>query len=225
MAAAKKIKEYIDRSMRKIKHRKGYGVHSPFAFDIITQVIEEKLPYYAYKRMQRTYGKQAPMAFKVACLILRLANRFHVRRSLEVGCDGGYTLLPLLLVDHNNMITSVASPEIETQATERLAWTNEHMKQLTFAHSCDEVTEAPDFMMINDIPAGMTEEAFAQWIMDHTHEKTVLLVRYIQPRHRLERVWDMLCDNEDLNITMDLYDYGLAIRRPRFFKQHYTVSF
>jgi hypothetical protein len=24
---------------------------------------------------------------------------------------------------------------------------------------------------------------------------------------------------------MDLYDYGLAIRKPRFFKQHYVVAF
>jgi hypothetical protein len=41
----------------------------------------------------------------------------------------------------------------------------------------------------------------------------------------MEQVWDQLCDREDVEITMDLYDYGLAIRKPRFFKQHYVVAF
>lgn len=225
MVAAKKIKEYIDRNMRKIKHRKGYGVHSPFAFDVITQVIEEKLPYYAYQRMQRTYPKQGPVALKVACLLFRLANRFHARRSLEIGCDGGYSLLPLLLVDHGNQVVSLANETAEAQARERLSWTAEHMQQLSFVRSLDEVSDAPDLLVVNDLPQGMDEIAFAQWITEHTHENTVILIRYIQLKHKLEKVWDYLCDEECMNITMDLYDYGLAIRRPRFFKQHYIVSF
>ena len=34
--------------LRRIRHRKGYGVHSPFAFDFIKQVLEEHDAYYAY---------------------------------------------------------------------------------------------------------------------------------------------------------------------------------
>ena len=41
------VKQFCQRKIRKIRHRKGYGVHSPFAYGLITKVIEEKSGYYA----------------------------------------------------------------------------------------------------------------------------------------------------------------------------------
>ena len=32
----------------RFRHRCGYGVHSPFAFNLITHVIYETTPYYKY---------------------------------------------------------------------------------------------------------------------------------------------------------------------------------
>lgn len=37
--------------LRRIRHRNGYGVHSPFAFCFIKQVLEEHDAYYAYIEM------------------------------------------------------------------------------------------------------------------------------------------------------------------------------
>ena len=55
--------------------------------------------------------------------------------------------------------------------------------------------------------------------------KTLPFVRGIQDGRPNEIFWDQLCDRDDVSITMDLFDYGLAILKPRFFKQHYVVSF
>ena len=33
---------------RSIRYRKGFGVHSPFVFNLITKVIEEKCSYYSF---------------------------------------------------------------------------------------------------------------------------------------------------------------------------------
>ena len=34
------------------RHRKGHGVHSPFVFDLITNVVEENNPYYCYDNIE-----------------------------------------------------------------------------------------------------------------------------------------------------------------------------
>ena len=37
----------------RIRKRKGYGVHSPFAFDLVTNVLYNKEKYYAYEEIDR----------------------------------------------------------------------------------------------------------------------------------------------------------------------------
>ncbi len=240
VASKKKIKDYLKQSMRKLKHRKGYGVHSPFAYSIITEVIEEKLPYYAYRRMQRTFDKQAPIPFKVACLLLRLANRFGCRNVAEVGCDGGYSILPLILTDSRLHVSTLADAATANSTADRLAWLPNRMQQVTFHDNVDQFcNETPfDFIVINSNPfepldaqrltpeqRQAASEQLVQWVMANATDHTLIFVHGIQPRHRLENFWDLLCDRDDVTITMDLYDYGLAILKPRFFKQHYIVSF
>ena len=46
------IKEYI-KFYFTAKHHKGHGVHSPFVFSLIEDVLNEKHPYYAFKDIER----------------------------------------------------------------------------------------------------------------------------------------------------------------------------
>ena len=43
--------------LSRFRHRCGYGVHSPFAFSLITDVIYEKMPYYAYSSLKEEQKK------------------------------------------------------------------------------------------------------------------------------------------------------------------------
>lgn len=235
----KKLNDYIKKSVRKLKHRKGYGVHSPFAYAIITEVIEEKLPYYAYRRMQRSYDKQSPISHKVACLLLRLANRFKCRKAAELGCDGGYSILPLLLTDSRLMAYTHGSSVTRTRIETLISWLPQRLANVSVSPSLEEMGEqgAFDMILVNDNPflqgidrptpeqQSAASAQLVEWVMAHTQENTLIFVKGIQPKHRQELFWDLLCDRDDVSITMDLYDYGLAILKPRFFKQHYVVAF
>lgn len=227
MTPKKKIKDYINKSVRRLKHRKGYGVHSPFAFSVITDVIEERLPYYAYQVMNRVYLKNSPITSKVAFLLFRLANRFRSRKILELNCDGGYTLLPFVLVDSRNEIISIGEEFEQKSAINRLAWLDKRANQVSYLRNAAEIDEdyKADFIVLTSFPKGFTEESLFSFIKSHMHENTVVFVKGIQDKRPFENFWDSLCDDEEIAITMDLYDYGLAIRKPRFFKQHYIVSF
>lgn len=85
--------------LARFRHRKGYGVHSPFAFRFITDVIYEHQPYYAYKELdaQLPFSKRFRQR-KGLHLLLRLANHLQPqtivlpkdawceKRYLQSGC-------------------------------------------------------------------------------------------------------------------------------------------
>lgn len=224
----KPLKDYIKKSVRKIKYRKGFGVHSPFAFSLITEVIEEKTPYYAYSVLQKLYNQKTVIPYKLSTLLLRLSNRFHARNILEIGSDGGQSALPIILTDSRNKIYSLADELSEQKAKEHLSVLPEdRQNQITMVKDILEVPEdfVADMVLLSYVPDGYDRNQLFEYLNTHTHENTVFFINGIRPKQKMEEIWDLFCDDDNIQITMDMFDYGLAIRRPRFFKQHYIVSF
>ena len=67
--------------LKRFRHRRGYGVHSPFAFDFLTFVVYERGEYYAYRDLT---GRHPVSVFQrnghlVKCrkFLFRLANYVH----------------------------------------------------------------------------------------------------------------------------------------------------
>ena len=59
--------------LKRFRHRKGYGVHSPFAFSFITRVLYEKGEYYNYSLFKRL-PKDKIESDKILKLLFRLVN-------------------------------------------------------------------------------------------------------------------------------------------------------
>ena len=69
--------------LARFRQRRGYGVHSPFAFRFITDVVYERHPYYAYRELdQRLPFSMRLRQRKGLHLMLRLAN--HVQPDIIV---------------------------------------------------------------------------------------------------------------------------------------------
>ena len=109
---------------RGIRYRKGFGVHSPFVYNLITKVIEERCPYYCFddielvrkqllfcnatltlpertrnrKVCRRTVGQvvaHEAIKPKHGALLFRLANYFKSKQILQLGCSVGIPTLYL----------------------------------------------------------------------------------------------------------------------------------
>lgn len=64
--------------LRRFRHRCGYGVHSPFAFSLITEVIYERGAFYEYKRLdQMLLWWQKFRVRRYLHLLFRLSNYSH----------------------------------------------------------------------------------------------------------------------------------------------------
>ena len=109
---------------RGIRYRRGYGVHSPFVFNLITKVIEERCSYYSFydielirkqllfrddviaypdrqqkgKLCRRTVGEiveREAIKPKHGALLFRLTNYFKSRNILQLGSSMGLSTLYL----------------------------------------------------------------------------------------------------------------------------------
>ncbi len=77
--------------LRRLPHRRGFGVHSPFAYDFLTQVVYAPGRYYGYKRLDAQFSRKERLlkARRVAVdrLLFRLANRWQPKSIVAVGAS------------------------------------------------------------------------------------------------------------------------------------------
>ena len=71
------ITEYLKR----IGKARGFGIQSPWAYRVVTEVIGEKMPYYCYEDIDRVYKKRSERKFRK--LVFRIRN-FVYPHNVEI---------------------------------------------------------------------------------------------------------------------------------------------
>ena len=194
--------------LSRFRYRCGYGVHSPFAFSLITDVIYEKMPYYAYaslekeqKRLVRERGYSRGSQ-KVNRFLFRLVNKVHPATIVEVGRP------------------SVASLYLQSAKPSA---------EYLFASDLSELfldTDVPvDFLYLNDYRNPELLEKVFDICVRRTTLKSVFVVHGICYSKEMKALWKRLQEDERVGITFDLYDLGLLFFDKTKIKQHYIVNF
>lgn len=194
--------------LSRFRYRCGYGVHSPFAFSLITDVIYEKMPYYAYaslekeqKRLVRERG-YSRSSQKVNRFLFRLVNKVQPATIVEVGRP------------------SVASLYLQSAKPSA---------EYLFASDLSELfldTDVPvDFLYLNDYRNPELLEKVFDICVRRTTLKSVFVVHGICYSKEMKALWKRLQEDERVGITFDLYDLGLLFFDKTKIKQHYIVNF
>lgn len=196
--------------LSRIRHRCGYGVHSPFAFELITCLIYEKTPYYAYKELEaeekkqkRNHGKGwKSESGKVKRLLFRLVNRVQPGTIVDFG------------------IPSSSSLYLQS---------GKAVVNYTFASELSELfleADVPvDFLYIHHYRnPSLVEEVFRICAARST-QQTVFVINGIYYSKEMKRLWKRLKTDERVGITFDLYDVGILFFDKTKIKQHYIVNF
>jgi len=126
--------QYI-RYLARAKHRKGFGVHSPFVFKLIGEVIEERIPYYKYGLIEQvrqlllktpktvyvendgtgksgeqkiaTIVKKSSLSKTYAQVLFRLVNFYKAQDILELGSSFGLTTMYLAAPDSRSKVVAI----------------------------------------------------------------------------------------------------------------------
>ena len=158
----------LNRLYRTIFFRGGYGVHSPFVFDLIRTVIEERKHYYCYEQLHSvrlqllnrsgkvTYYHRACTIDKILrkyCftereyrLLFRLANRFHPKTIYVAGSDFGLT--PLYLTAYaKDSVCVVIEPELSIAAIANEYLTKYALASVDLRNNITDIPDQLDFVV------------------------------------------------------------------------------
>ena len=195
---------------RRFRYRCGYGVHSPSDFFLITSVIYEGLPYYAYKTLKETpLLKSLPhYREKVNRLLFRLVNFYHPTLLVEVGEGNGDSFRYMCAARPS--MKSVGLKGLDKEET--LCLLNKELLQ----------EKSLDFLHIGFTPYYM--EAF-EAACSYLHEGSCVVIGDIYASEERKEWWRRLTEDERVRISFDLYDVGILLFEGKRFKQNYKVNF
>ena len=219
---------------RSIRYRKGFGVHSPFVFNLITKVIEEKCSYYSFydiellrkqllfregeitypdrqnkgKRKTRSISeivKRESIRPKHGALLFRLTNYFKSKNILQIGTTMG--LSTLYLTSYATGLKCIALENVPEFATiARQAFAKEGRNPV-------------------DLRIGNYKDLLFNECMKYAHNDTVFVFEGIKASRKMRELWEEICACPEVTVTLDLYSLGIILFNKKLHKRDYIVYF
>lgn len=194
----------------RFRHRCGYGVHSPFAFNLITHVIYETTPYYKYKELAAGEKRLAPQkdrtwnyeSLKVKRLLFRLVNYAQPRTIVDAGIPAASSLYLKAGKEGADYISASDLSEL-------------------FLESGMPV----DFLYLHDYRCPEFVEEVLRVCMGRATGTSVFVIEGIRYTSQMRAVWKRISRHEKAGITFDLYDLGIIFFDKTKLKQDYIVNF
>lgn len=202
------VLDFVSRCARwvcRFRHRCGYGVHSPYAFALITGVIYERGEYYAYAplRRLRTEG-DGGLRERDDRLMLRVANASEARRAVVWGRHTATTLRYL--------------------AAGRTACAFLHVADGGFGALQAFLADGEGIgLLYVDDPGEWPRVCDA--CLPHAADGALFVVRGIRRDRASLRAWRRLQADGRVRQTFDLHDFGLACLERRLNKENYIVNY
>lgn len=238
------LKKYYIKGLRRLRHRRGHGVHSPFAFNLITTVIEESFMYYSYNEIEKIRQKdlrgilsaadrkrRKSITFKKASLLFRLANRFKPATILEIGSSWGISSLYLnsprpdathICIEPDSRVTEITQKVIgQLQSSIDLRCGNlPELLPTALSDLC-----SLDFVFIHRLKDVSAYMPLFDHLMNNVNSNTVVVIEDIHALKSIYACWQRIKLYPEVKVSMDLYDMGLLFCNEKLNKQHYVVAF
>ena len=243
---------HITRIYRKLFCRKGYGVHSPFLFDLITQVIEEKSYFYSYQDISlirhqllqndkfiHFRGKQITVkkalhrygiSKKEGEFLIRLTNYLKPRTILSIGSSLG--LIPLYLTRYDSTvhcITLECESDFAKMASHFLSKEANPSLQIrtgayldTLPDSVVQLQHIDCIYISKDVTKNDLEEIFQQCI-PFVSDKTFCVLAGIHSSSDKYQYWKQLYQHPRVTVAVDLFDIGILFFQPKLHKRVYNT--
>lgn len=225
------VKRYYSKGVRRITKRRGFGVHSPFVYNFIIRVIEEKAKYYSYSAIEKQYFKVKSSltstshiklhSLKFSKLIFRVANRLKPETILECGTAYGVSTIALSLSKSNTQITTI-EPNAEIARWVNGAIVKDYRTALEQYYSSN---NTPDLIYIRIQEKSSDYKIIYDAITPYLKENSAIIVAGIRTTKESYAYFKEFVSNPIIKVAIDLYDAAILVASPKLNKQQFKVSF
>jgi hypothetical protein len=233
-------------------HRKGHGIHSPFLFRLITEVIENKGFYSAYPLLtaaeknvrdmlrmldaetyQQLYDvkpgldssstkKLHMLPVKFNRLLFRLVNDFRPKTISFFGSTFGVTLLAIALADRRIQLKAQVENSHYRSFCMRLMEVYE-IGNISLKGFTDVI--AQDFVVVQHPLNPENCRSILSQILDKPSYHGVIVLCGIHSSAEMEAVWTKFKSVETVRISMDLFEIGILICKKGLQKEDFVLRF
>lgn len=211
------IFDYIQRT----RHRKGFGVHSPFAFDLITKTIYEKNTFNAFfdiEEMVEKNGIDIKSISPFSRLVFRLIHRFEAENVLEIHSGNGIDTLYILAPDNRIRCTCIEESKADIAIAEKLLKNVRDRVTITDKSELESVEKYDAICIhLSENREIQTEQLFAK-----SHNETFWIIDGINSGYG-KQFWTNIVNDERTRVTFDMKYSGIIFLNSSYHKLNYLI--
>lgn len=244
-----KIKERIHHRF-KAGHHRGFGIHSPYLYRLITAVLEEKWPYYHYacvehlrKELKTDHasidndtekrGSNRLEKTEARCgqLLFRLIQDAHCKTVLELGTSTGLETQYMAFANQKARCISVTtSAEIAALALEGFKKQDLKNIELHLLQN-DETPEkilnelgTLDFVLFNQFSGEKECLILFEQCLLKKNKDSLFVFTNIHSNPDILNTWKIIRTHSEVQVTIDLYHLGIVIFNTALEKKKYVIQ-
>jgi len=185
-----------------------YRVHSPFVYDLVTNVLNDKSHRQEYDKIRNLYT--STINSKHLKLIYRIINRYKSKNILEIGNSN---LLDCTFLCNIQWKANVFFSNVETNEISEIK-TQKNTKPVSF-----------DFAFYNiENNNSLTLSEFMNHLK-YFHNNSIVAINNIHQTREIEEVWRKIITQKEVTISIDLFFIGLVFFRKEQVKENFIIRF
>lgn len=195
-------------AFNRARRSKGFGIHSPYAFRFVLDVLRERLPYYNYAylnelrraiiaRTSRLRRHPRVMSFKTAKMLFRIANHFTPSVIMQVGTNYGYSTASVMSVSRKSTL-HLYEPQLDRFPVVAdtlkpffdFITTHDSLKQALKAYRQALPEGEKPFVLVASVPTEGDYEPLRDYLATVLDGEGVIILRNLQRDETMRRLLD-----------------------------------
>lgn len=228
-------------ALKRYHRSKGYGIHSPFAFNFTVKVLHERTPYYAYADIDRWRREAIDSArhrvrhpriisAKHARLLFRVTCFFAPRAILVIGNTYGVSAMSMLRADTRARMVMYTGTMHDHFIFDKL--TASCSGAITICPSIESAAECyrqsnadnPPYIVVNHLEANETETV-GKIITDAIDSGGTVIMRNISKSQPVAAVWNNIDRSITHGMTFSNGRMGIIVGLKHLPRQSFSLWF